>query len=48
MKKIILPINYFCLGAATMGICLRFNVSGCVAGIVCALLNVVCLSIFEN
>ena len=47
MKKIILPINYFCLGAATMGIYLGFNVSGCVTGIGCALFSIVSLSIFE-
>ena len=48
MKKILLPINYFCLGTATTGMCLGFNSIGCVAGIVCALFNVVSLSIFEN
>ena len=47
MKKILLPINYFCLGAATMGVYLGFNISGCVTGMACALLNVVSLSIFE-
>lgn len=48
MKNILLPINYFSLGAATMGIYLGFNISGCVTGIGLALLNIVSLSIFEN
>ena len=47
MKNILLPINYFCLGAATMGIYLGFNISGCITGITCALFTIVSLSIFE-
>ena len=47
MKKILLPINYFCLGAATMGIYSGFNISGCVTGMSCALFIIVSLSIFE-
>lgn len=48
MKKILLPINYFYLGAATMGIYLGFNIGGCVTGMACTLFIIVSLSIFEN
>ena len=48
MKNILLPINYFCLGTAATSMCLGYNIFGCVVGIVCALINVAYLSIFEN